>query len=50
MPNAAIEVRRQYSRDEEVAIIDAVHAAMIEGLKIPPGGLWKPGRRSIARS
>jgi phenylpyruvate tautomerase PptA (4-oxalocrotonate tautomerase family) len=35
MPNAAIEVRRQYSRDEEVAIINAVHAAMIEGLKIP---------------
>lgn len=35
MPNAAIEVRRHYSREEEVGIIDAVHAAMIEGLKIP---------------
>ena len=35
MPNAAIEVRRQYSPDDEMAIINAVHAAMIEGLKIP---------------
>lgn len=35
MPNAAIEVRKQYTRDEETSIIDAVHAAMMEGLKIP---------------
>lgn len=35
MPLATIEVRRQYSRDEEIAIIDAIHAAMREGLKIP---------------
>ena len=37
MPNATIEIRRQYSREEETGIIDAVHAAMIEGLKIPEG-------------
>ena len=37
MPNATIETRRQYSREEETGIIDAVHAAMIEGLKIPEG-------------
>jgi phenylpyruvate tautomerase PptA (4-oxalocrotonate tautomerase family) len=35
VPNAAIEVCRPYSREEEVAMINAVHAAMIEGLKIP---------------
>lgn len=34
MPLATIEVRRHYSRDEEIAMIDAVHTAMIEGLKI----------------
>jgi phenylpyruvate tautomerase PptA (4-oxalocrotonate tautomerase family) len=44
MPNAAIEVRRQYSRDEEVAIIDAAHAAMIESLKIP---IWDKTIRLI---
>ena len=37
MPNATIEIRKQYSREEETGIIDAVHAAMIEGLKIPEG-------------
>jgi hypothetical protein len=30
-----IEVRRRYSPGQETGIIDAVHAAMIEGLKIP---------------
>lgn len=35
MPNASIEVRWRYSQEEEVEIINAVHAAMIEGLKIP---------------
>ena len=35
MPNATIEVRHQYTPEEEVGIIDAVHAAMMEGLKIP---------------
>ncbi len=37
MPNATIEVRRRYTPEEEAAIIDAVHAAMMEGLKIPEG-------------
>lgn len=35
MPNATIEVRRQYTPAQESAIIDAVHAAMVQGLKIP---------------
>ena len=35
MPNATIEVRRRYTPEEEAGIIDAVHAAMIEGLRIP---------------
>ncbi len=35
MPNATIEVRRRYTPKEEAGIIDAVHAAMVEGLKIP---------------
>jgi phenylpyruvate tautomerase PptA (4-oxalocrotonate tautomerase family) len=35
MPAATIEVRRRYTTDQEIAIIDAVHAAMVEALKIP---------------
>lgn len=45
MPIATIEVRRGYSPDEEVAIIDAVHAALMEGLKIPE---WDRTIRLIA--
>lgn len=36
MPAALIEVRRAYTVDEEVAIMDAVHAALIEAFRIPP--------------
>ncbi|MBS1699340.1 MAG: tautomerase family protein, partial [Actinobacteria bacterium] len=36
MPAALIEVRRQYSADEEIAIIDAVHNALVEAFRIPP--------------
>ena len=35
MPVTTIEVRRRYSPEQESGIIDAVHAAMMEGLKIP---------------
>jgi len=35
VPSAIVEIGRQYSREEEVGIINAVHAAMREGLKIP---------------
>ena len=35
MPNANIEVRHRYTPEEEAGIIEAVHAAMMEGLKIP---------------
>lgn len=36
MPSALIEVRRQYSEAEEVAIIDAVHASLVTAFQIPP--------------
>jgi phenylpyruvate tautomerase PptA (4-oxalocrotonate tautomerase family) len=35
MPTALIEVRRQYSEAEEVAIIDAVHGALVAAFLIP---------------
>jgi phenylpyruvate tautomerase PptA (4-oxalocrotonate tautomerase family) len=35
MPVVTIEVRRTYTRSEEIGIIDAVHSALMEGLKIP---------------
>jgi phenylpyruvate tautomerase PptA (4-oxalocrotonate tautomerase family) len=35
MPNVTIEVRRQYRSAEEEAIIAAVHAALMEGIKTP---------------
>lgn len=35
MPVATIEVRMNYSREQEAALIDAVHAAMMDGIKIP---------------
>lgn len=36
VPHALVEVRRRYSEAEEVAIIDAVHAALVAGFRIPP--------------
>lgn len=36
MPHALIEVRRQCSRAEEVAIIAAVHGALVTAFLIPP--------------
>jgi len=35
MPATQIEVRRAYSRDEEIALIDAVHAALVSAFRIP---------------
>ena len=35
MPSVIIEVRKSYRPAEESAIIDAVHAALIEGFAIP---------------
>ncbi|MFL6107960.1 MAG: tautomerase family protein [Marmoricola sp.] len=37
MPGAVIEVRRTYSTQEEVAIIDAVHEALVAAFRIPTG-------------
>ncbi|TKK80421.1 tautomerase family protein [Kribbella jiaozuonensis] len=36
MPSTMIEVRRHYSEAEEVALIDAVHDAVVTGFQIPP--------------
>jgi phenylpyruvate tautomerase PptA (4-oxalocrotonate tautomerase family) len=36
MPHAVVEVRRPYSEAEEVAIIDAIHGALIAAFRIPP--------------
>src|SRR5262245_24649174 len=35
MPSTTIEVRRSYTADEEVAIIDAVQAALVAALRLP---------------
>ncbi|WP_420110045.1 tautomerase family protein [Mycolicibacter arupensis] len=35
MPTVLIEVRRHYSQAEEVAIIDAVHGALVTAFQIP---------------
>ena len=37
MPNVLIEVRRQYTHEEELAMIEAVHAALRHAFKILPG-------------
>jgi phenylpyruvate tautomerase PptA (4-oxalocrotonate tautomerase family) len=36
MPSTLIEVRRQYSAPEEVALIDAIHEAIVTAFEIPP--------------
>ena len=36
MPSSCVEVRRSYTPDEEVAIIDAVHEALVAAFGIPP--------------
>jgi phenylpyruvate tautomerase PptA (4-oxalocrotonate tautomerase family) len=35
MPSITIEVRRRYSQEQEVALIDAVHRALVHAFKIP---------------
>ena len=37
MPATTVEVLRNYTRDEEVAILEAVQAALVKGIKIPEG-------------
>lgn len=37
MPSVLIEVRRQYTAEQEIALIEAVHAALRETFKILPG-------------
>ena len=35
MPNVTIEVRKRYTQQQEASIIDAVHAALMEGIRTP---------------
>jgi phenylpyruvate tautomerase PptA (4-oxalocrotonate tautomerase family) len=35
VPNVTIEVRKRYTREQEEGIINAVHAALMEGIKTP---------------
>jgi phenylpyruvate tautomerase PptA (4-oxalocrotonate tautomerase family) len=37
MPSSLVEVRRRYTEAEEVAIIDAVHDALVAAFRIPAG-------------
>lgn len=37
MPSVLIEIRRQYPREQEIALMEAVHAALREAFKILPG-------------
>ena len=36
MPSVLIEVRKQYTQEQEVALMEAVHAALREAFKILP--------------
>ena len=37
MPSVLIEVRRQYTLEQEIALIEAVHMALRDAFKIMPG-------------
>ena len=37
MPSVLIEIRRQYTQEQEVALMEAVHRALREAFKILPG-------------
>ncbi|MEJ2061001.1 MAG: tautomerase family protein [Gammaproteobacteria bacterium] len=37
MPSVLIEVRKQYTQEQEIALMEAVHAALREAFKILPG-------------
>jgi len=37
MPSVLIEVRRQYTPEQEIALIEAVHRALRDAFKIMPG-------------
>jgi phenylpyruvate tautomerase PptA (4-oxalocrotonate tautomerase family) len=35
MPSTLVEVRRSYPPEQETSIVEAIHAALVEGFKIP---------------
>lgn len=47
MPTALIEVRKKYTEAQEVAIINAVHKAMFDALKLPD---WDRNVRLVAHA
>ena len=47
MPTVTIEVKYQYTTEQEVAIIDAVHRAMMDGIKTPE---WDKNIRLIVHA
>ena len=36
MPSILIEVRKSYSKEEEIALIEAVHVSLVDAFKIKP--------------
>ena len=36
MPSTVVEIRRSYTQTEEVAIVDAVHDALVAAFGVPP--------------
>jgi hypothetical protein len=36
MPSATIEVRRAYTQEEEIGLLESVHAAIVEAFKVSP--------------
>ena len=37
MPSVLVEIRKEYSQEQEVALLEAVHSALREAFKIPEG-------------
>ena len=37
MPSVLIEVRKRYTQEQEIALMEAVHAALRDAFKILPG-------------
>lgn len=36
MPSAIVDIRRQYTQDEEVRLLDIVHACIVEAFRVSP--------------
>ena len=47
MPSVLIEVRNEYSQEQEIALMDAVHSALREAFKIPE---WDRNMRLVVHA